>query len=106
MINPDFYNSNNLVHQYLGGKIAHYPIKDRSIIKDSYVYTLKKNEDVFSLAAKIFDTELQSYWTYISDCNPIRHPDDWSMGEKIKIPKIIIRDNDTNSFLNRLTLWQ
>ena len=31
MISPNFYNTKNLVSQFLGGKVLHYPVKDKSI---------------------------------------------------------------------------
>lgn len=106
MINSQFYNSFDLVHQYLGGKISHYPVKDKSIVKSTYDYILKDNENLYTLAAKIFGDNLQYMWTYIADCNPPRHPDDWNTGDIVKLPLVVIRDSETNEFFNKLKRWE
>lgn len=106
MINPQFYNDYDLVHQYLGGKIAHFPIKSKSVVISTYNYTLKEGENLYTLAAKVFGDNLQNMWTYIADCNPPRHPDDWTMGDVVKLPRVIIRDSETNDFFNKLKRWQ
>ena len=31
-------------------------------------------------------------WTFIADNNPPRNPDDWNVGDVIRLPKIIVRD--------------
>lgn len=95
MISTNFYNRKNLITQFLGGKVLHYPVKDPSITVEWYQYTIKANETIFTIAAKIFGKNLEYMWTYIADNNPPRHPDDWTSGDTIKLPKIIIRDSDT-----------
>lgn len=102
MINGTFYNKRNLVMQYLGGKAPHYAIKDPSVTLEWYDYVIKANENIYTIAAKIFGDGLEYMWTYIADNNPPRFPDDWNPGDFIRLPKIIIRDSDTinNSYAN------
>lgn len=94
MISPSFYNKKNLVTQFLGGKVAHYPIKDASVTLEWYEYVLKVDENLYTVAAKIFGDDLEYLWTYIADNNPPRLPDAWNPGDIIRLPKIIIRDSD------------
>lgn len=95
MISPNFYNKKNLATQFLGGKISHFPIKDPSITLDWYEYVIKANENLYTISQRIFGKNLEYMWTLIADNNPPRHPDEWSAGDIIKLPKIIIRDSDT-----------
>lgn len=102
MINTYFYSNNNLVHQYLDGKVAHYPIKDRSVVLSTYKYVLKEGENFYTIAAEIFGNDAQEDWTYLADCNPIRHPDDWQAGDVVNLPLEIINDSDTLEVFNRI----
>lgn len=95
MISQVFYNDKNLISQFLGGKVLHYPIKDPSITVEWYDYVIKRGETLYSIASKLFGKNLEYMWTYIADNNPPRLPDDWNAGDIIKLPKIIIRDSDT-----------
>lgn len=95
MISPNFYNKKNLISQFLGGKVSHYPVKDASITVEWYDYILKVNETLYTIAARIFGQNLEYLWTYIADNNPPRQPDDWVPGDIVRLPKIIIRDSDT-----------
>lgn len=95
MINSAFYNKKNLIAQYLGGKVNHYPIKDKSVTLEWYDYVLKANETIYTVAERIFGDTLDYMWTYIADNNPPIHPDDWRAGDTIRLPKVIIRDSDT-----------
>lgn len=95
MINSAFYNKKNLIAQYLGGKVNHYPIKDKSVTLEWYDYILKANETIYTVAERIFGDTLDYMWTYIADNNPPIHPDDWRAGDTIRLPKVIIRDSDT-----------
>lgn len=95
MISNTFYNKKNLITQYLGGKVQHYPIKDGSITLEWYEYTLKAGETLYSITEKLFGADLGHLWTYLADNNAPIHPDDWKAGDKIKLPKLIIRDSDT-----------
>ena len=70
MINSNFYNKRNLITQFLGGKIQHYPIKDASVTLEWYNYSLKVDETLYTIAAKIFGQNLEYMWTYIADNNP------------------------------------
>ena len=94
MISPSFYNKKNLVAQFLGGKVAHYPIKDASVTLEWYEYVLKVDENLNTVAPKIFGDDLEYLWTYIADNNPPRLPDAWNPGDIIRLPKIILRDSD------------
>lgn len=95
MISASFYNKKNVVNQLLGGKVSHYPIKDPSVTIEWYEYVMKHNETLYTVAEKIFGSDLEHLWTYIADNNPPRLPDDWHVGDIVRLPKIIIRDSDT-----------
>lgn len=94
MISPNFYTKGNLVTQFLGGKVLHYPVKDKSITYEWYEYRVKANEDLYTIAARIFGDNLEYMWPYIADNNPIKMPDDWKEGDILRLPKVIIRDSD------------
>ena len=94
MISSAFYNKKNVVNQLLGGKVSHYPIKDPSVTLEWYGYVMKHNETLYTVAERIFGSDLEHLWTYIADNNPPRLPDDWHVGDIVRLPKIIIRDSD------------
>lgn len=94
MISASFYNKKNVVNQLLGGKVSHYPIKDPSVTLEWYEYVMKHNETLYTVAERIFGSDLEHLWTYIADNNPPRLPDDWHVGDIVRLPKIIIRDSD------------
>ena len=96
MINNGFYNYHNLKEEYLGGKVRHYPIKDASVTLEWYEYVVKAGETLYSIAAKVFGSTMMQNWTYIADNNPPRNPDDWRMGDVLRLPKVIIRDTIVN----------
>ena len=96
MINNGFYNYHNLKEEYLGGKVEHYPIKDASVTLEWYEYVVKAGETLYSIAAKVFGSTMMQNWTYIADNNPPRNPDDWRMGDVLRLPKVIIRDTIVN----------
>ena len=98
MISQNFYNKKNLTSQFLGGKVSHFPIKDPSVTSDWYDYIIKADETIYTIASRIFGINLEHLWTYIADNNPPRHPDEWSPGDVIKLPKVIIRDSDTLTY--------
>lgn len=95
MISQTFYNKKNLITQYLGGKVAHYPAKDPSVTIEWYEYIVKANENLYTIAARIFGNGLEYMWTHIADNNPPRMPDAWNAGDIIRLPRIIIRESDT-----------
>ena len=95
MISPAFYNKKNLIAQYLGGKVPHYSIKDKSVTLEWYDYVLKVNETIYSVTERLFGDSLDYLWTYIADNNPPIHPDNWKAGDTIRLPRVIIRDSDT-----------
>lgn len=95
MISNTFYNKRNLVCEYLGAKVPHYAIKEPSIILDWYEHTILKGETLYNLASKIFGDKLEYMWTYIADNNPPRLVDDWKVGDIIRLPKVIVRDTET-----------
>lgn len=95
MISPTFYNKKNLIAQFLGGKVYHYPIKDASVTLEWYEYIIRSNENIYTIASKIFGKGMEHLWTYIADNNPPRRPDEWRPGDIIRLPKVIIRDSDT-----------
>lgn len=95
MISPTFYNKKNLVTYFLGGKVSHYPVKAPSVTIEWYDYVIKTNENLYTIAARIFGKHLEHLWTYIADNNPPRLPDDWNAGDIIRLPKVIIRESDT-----------
>lgn len=92
MISNGFYNYHNLKQEYLGGKVKHYPIKDASITLEWYEYIVKANETLYTIAARVFGEVSVQNWTFIADNNPPRNPDDWNVGDVIRLPKIIVRD--------------
>lgn len=96
MMSPTFYNKKRLASIYLEGKVLHFPIKDASFTLEWYNYIIKAHETIYSISARIFGEHLEHMWTYIADNNPPRHPDDWVPGDTIRLPKIIIRDSDSN----------
>ena len=96
MINNGFYNYHNLKEEYLGGKVQHYPIKDASVTLEWYEYVVKAGETLYSIAAKVFGSTMMQNWAYIADNNPPRNPDDWRMGDVLRLPKVIIRDTIVN----------
>jgi len=95
MISQTFYNKNNLASYFLAGTVKHFPVKDSSVIIEWREYTLKAFETIYTVSKDVFGKDLVHLWTYIADSNPPRHPDDWKIGDVIKIPKIIVRDADT-----------
>lgn len=95
MISPNFYNKKGLTSQFLEGKVFHYPIKDPSVTLEWYEYIIKANETIYTISQKVFGKNLEYMWTLIADNNPPRHPDEWTAGDIIKLPRIIIRDSDT-----------
>lgn len=99
MISPAFYNKKNIVTSFLGGKTQHYPIKSPSVTWKWYDYTLMAHETLYTVAARIFGANLEYMWTLIADNNPPRHPDEWNAGDVIRLPKIIIRDSDTQDVI-------
>ena len=94
MISPTYYNKRNLVAEYGGGKVPHYAIKDPSVTLEWYDYKIGMGETIYTIAAKVFGEGLEYMWTYIADNNVPRHPDDWVVGDIIRLPKIIVRDSD------------
>lgn len=105
MINKEFYAKRNLIFQFLGGKVGHFSIKDATVTLEWYEYILKAGETLPIVASRIFGNNLEYLWPYIADNNPPRHPDDWAMGETIKLPKLIVRDSDIlkNRYSNATT---
>jgi hypothetical protein len=94
MISPAFYNMKNLVEQFLGGKVAHYPVKDPSVTLEWYEHIVMAGETIYTLAEDVFGTGRAYLWTYIADNNPPRHPDDWAPGDIIFLPRVILRDSE------------
>ena len=95
MISQNFYTKSNLISQFLGGKVLHYPVKNPSITLEWYEYSMGSYETIYTIAVKLFGNELGHLWTYIADNNPPRQPDDWTTGDIIRLPKVIIKDSDT-----------
>lgn len=99
MINSNFYYKRNLVSGLLEGKVPHYPIKDPSITVEWYDYVVAANETLYTIAEKVFGKGLSYMWTYIADNNPPRMPDDWKLGDILKLPRVILRDTDVNKLV-------
>ena len=95
MISKSFYTKKNVVHQYLDGKVPHYPTKNPSVTLEWYEYILHAGETLYSVAQRLFGKDLGYMWTLLADNNALRHPDDWRAGDIIRLPRIIIRDSDT-----------
>lgn len=92
MISKSFYKENNLIASFLGGKVQHYPIKERYIIVSSYPYTVQVGDTMYNLAKKIFGEDQEFQWPVIADLNFLREPDDLQPGEQIKLPKVILSE--------------
>ena len=101
MISSTFYNRANLVREFFGGRASHFPSKDPSVTIEWKKYILKQGETLYVIAEKIFGEGLGYMWTYIADNNALRHPDSWEAGDIIKLPKIVVRDSDTDSTLRK-----
>jgi hypothetical protein len=99
MISSTFYNKANLVNVFFDGKVLHFPAKDPSVTLEWYNHIVRENENLYTLAAKVFGKGLEYMWTYIADNNPPIHPDSWKSGDIIRLPRIIVRDSDTDSTL-------
>lgn len=96
MISSAFYNKKNLVKTLLDRKVFHYPAKNPSVTVEWYEYVIKAHETIYTIAERVFGRNLEYMWTYIADNNPPRHPDDWTAGDIIKLPRVIVRDSDTS----------
>lgn len=101
MISSIFYNRANLVKVFFEGKALHFPLKDASVTLIWYNYTMTSVDSIYTLAVKVFGENLEYMWTYIADNNHIKHPDSWKTGDIIKLPKVIVRDTDTDSTLRK-----
>ena len=99
MISPAFYNKKNLVTALGEGQPQHYPVKNPSVTWSWYDYVIVAHETIYTIAARIFGQDLEYMWTLIADNNPPRHPDEWRPGDIIRLPKIIIRDSDTQDVI-------
>lgn len=91
MISPQFYVPLNR-EQVKGKKIQRYPHKPRAVVVTKYQYTLQYGETMYSLARKLFGDTRQYMWTIIADINEPRLPDDWSAGEVVWLPEIIVQE--------------
>lgn len=92
MINPNFYSVNNAVYQYFGGKVLHYPVREKATVVGTYEYTLSFGENMYTLASKLFGEDREFLWTILAEINELREPDDWEAGEVVKLPKVIINE--------------
>ena len=95
MVSQNFYNKRNLVSKFLEGKIPHFLGKEPSVTLEWYSYAIKNGETLYTISERIFGKGLDHLWTYIADNNTPKFPDDWAVGDIIRLPKIIIRDSDT-----------
>ena len=68
MISPAFYNKKNLIAQYLGGKVPHYSIKDKSVTLEWYDYVLKVNETIYSVTERLFGDRGSRYMCCMFSC--------------------------------------
>ena len=101
MISKTFYTKDRLMSLFTGGKLSHYPIKDRIKVIDFEEHTVSVGETFYSIARDIFGEGGEYHWTIISDINGGRKPDDLQLGEIIKIPKTIIAETS-----NRLPTYE
>lgn len=98
MINKTFYTDRNKVSKIFGGVRPHFPIRPRAIVTKTYPYVLSAGEDMYSLACKLFGETNEHLWTILADVNPLRDPTDWTEGETINIPEVIVSENLDASF--------
>ncbi len=92
MISPAFYQPVNKVKKFLGAKVAHYPRKDRSITLTSYDHFTQDVDTMPTLARQTFGATSVFMWTIIADNNRLEYPDEIRLGEKIKLPDIVLSD--------------
>lgn len=95
MINATYYNKRNLVQALLGGKVKHFAAKYPSVTVQWYTYTLEYGENIYKVTEKVFGKGMAYMWPYIADNNRLRIPDEWKAGDKIKLPKLIIKESNT-----------
>lgn len=100
MISPDFYNQDNSVALFLGGKIQHFLRKPRTVVIQSFQLPLEYGDNMYTMATKIFGPDLERYWPVIADINDLRQPDDWNPGEVVNLPEIIVTDVVNNQKLS------
>lgn len=98
MISPQYYNRNNTVNVYLGGKRPHFLQKERTVIAKSYEYRMMYGDNMYTLARKLFGDQNESFWIILGDMNELRDPLDWEEGEVIKLPELIVSETIETSF--------
>jgi nucleoid-associated protein YgaU len=92
MINPNIYAKRNLVKVLNDGKAQHYSVRDRATVVESVDYIVKQGETLYSIAKRLFGLNRQYMWTIIADINPPKMPDEWEVGDVIKLPRIIVQE--------------
>lgn len=99
MISPEYYNQNNQVKVFFGGKVKHFLRKPRTVVADSFEMALEYRDNMYSLASDLFGADMQRLWPIIADINPNRLPDEWGTGEIVRLPKVIVTDVIDNNQL-------
>lgn len=97
MINPAFYNRQNVTRVYLNGKSLHYLRRRPTVVLEKYAYTMKEGETLYHVAVQVFGEENMHLWTIIGEMNQLRQPDEWLPGDSIWLPSVILTDDSNNS---------
>lgn len=100
MISPEYYNPDNTVQLFLGGKVKHFLRKPKSVVAKSFTLTTEYGDNLYMLASKLFGPQMERLWPIIGDINPARQPDEWRPGESVIMPEIIISDVYANQKIN------
>lgn len=95
MINPSFYILDRKVQSFLGGKVAHFPLRLRIKVLATTSYIVKDGDTMYNIASRLFGNIGEYNWTIISEINFLRKPDELIIGEEIKLPLVILSETET-----------
>lgn len=91
-MNPTFYNRNNHIKKFFGGKIPHYPFKERIVVPKTRNYTLLEGDSYYNLCRRIFEDSNEVYWSILADINPLDYHVELLSGSNLKIPVLILAE--------------
>lgn len=89
MIFPEINNLDSAVSVYLTKMLPHYRIAISPVVVREYSYTLKNGESLYTVGQKIFGNDFQ--WTILADMNSWKMPDQFGVGDIIRVPEILAR---------------
>lgn len=90
MINPAYYNQKNSVDAAPG--VSYYPPRPPTIVLEVSQQNLVGGQSLSDVSLELFGVNQQHYWTILADINILQHPDDWTAGDTLLIPRIIVQD--------------